>query len=42
MRTGAEAQSFFVVGKVFAMLYTETAGDTFVVVQVKRGFVKAW
>jgi len=67
MRTGHEAREFFKVGKVFAMLYTETASDIsvqrpndeaytvvrfgqaahttirrFVVVQVKRGFVKAW
>lgn len=26
MRTGAQARSFFVVGRVFAMLYTEAAG----------------
>jgi len=28
MRTGFEAQTFFIVGKVFAMLYTEAAGGT--------------
>jgi hypothetical protein len=28
MRTGAEAYGFFVVGRVFAMLYTETASET--------------
>ena len=28
MRTGSEAQSFFIVGKVFAMLYSETASET--------------
>jgi hypothetical protein len=28
MRTGAEAVSFFVLGRVFAMLYSETAGGT--------------
>jgi hypothetical protein len=28
MRTGSEAQAFFVVGRVFAMLYTETASGT--------------
>jgi len=28
MRTGQEAREFFKVGKVFAMLYTETASDT--------------
>jgi hypothetical protein len=27
MRTGQEAHSFFVIGRVFAMLYTETAGE---------------
>jgi hypothetical protein len=67
MRTGAEAHDFFVVGRVFAMLYTEAASETymphpnddaytvvrfngrahtnirrFIVVQVRRGFVKAW
>jgi hypothetical protein len=30
MRTGHEAATFFVVGKVFSMLYTETASDTYV------------
>jgi hypothetical protein len=67
MRTGSEAHDFFVLGRVFAMLYTEAASGTsrprlnddaytvvrfngmvhtnirrFVVVQVRRGFVKAW
>jgi len=28
MRTGQEAQEFFKVGKVFAMLYTEIASDS--------------
>ncbi|KAG9186218.1 hypothetical protein G6011_02774 [Alternaria panax] len=28
MRTGAEARDFFVVGRVFAMLYSEAAGGT--------------
>ncbi|RYN75555.1 hypothetical protein AA0117_g6212 [Alternaria alternata] len=28
MRTGSEAVSFFVPGRVFAMLYSETAGET--------------
>jgi hypothetical protein len=28
MRTGTEAFEFFVVGKVFAMLYSEAAGET--------------
>jgi hypothetical protein len=28
MRTGSEAQAFFVIGRVFAMLYTETASET--------------
>ncbi len=28
MRTGPEAFAFFVVGKVFAMLYSEAAGET--------------
>jgi hypothetical protein len=67
MRTGYEARQFFVVGKVFAMLYTEAASGMatvrpnddaytvvrfnetvhtnirrFIVVEVRRGFVKAW
>jgi hypothetical protein len=28
MRTGSELQTFFVVGRVFAMLYTEAAGGS--------------
>ena len=28
MRTGTEARDFFVLGRVFAMLYSETAGQT--------------
>ena len=28
MRTGGEARDFFVVGRVFAMLYSEAAGGT--------------
>jgi hypothetical protein len=28
MRTGSEAQAFFVIGRVFSMLYSETASGT--------------
>jgi hypothetical protein len=28
VRKGADAKRFFTVGRVFAMLYTEAAGDT--------------
>ena len=28
MRSGQESQTFFIVGRVFAMLYSETASET--------------